>query len=198
MVAVPVPIAAKSSGSAWERFVGVLRNAQTEFIVTTAKGAETLIQLALPLSPLIFTFDLTDNIALPAGYRLHYLERHFSGAFHPVSVTENDLAFLQYTSGSTGAPKGVMVTHGNLWSNSLAIHHFFGHHSESRGMIWLPHFHDMGLIGGLLQPVFGAFPCRVMSPMMLMKNPFNWLKQISDYQATTSGGPEFRLRFVRT
>nr|WP_254893529.1 type I polyketide synthase [Enterobacter cloacae] len=191
MVAVPVPMPAKSSGSAWERFVGVLRNAQTEFIVTTAKGAETLIQLALPLSPLIFTFDLTDNIALPSGYRLHYLERHFSGAFHPVSVTENDLAFLQYTSGSTGAPKGVMVTHGNLWSNSLAIHHFFGHHSESRGMIWLPHFHDMGLIGGLLQPVFGAFPCRVMSPMMLMKNPFNWLKQISDYQATTSGGPNF-------
>ncbi|MEP8623894.1 beta-ketoacyl synthase N-terminal-like domain-containing protein [Enterobacter cloacae] len=191
MVAVPVPMPAKSSGSAWERFVGVLRNAQTEFIVTTAKGAETLIQLALPLSPLIFTFDLTDNIALPAGYRLHYLERHFSGAFQPVSVTENDLAFLQYTSGSTGAPKGVMVTHGNLWSNSLAIHHFFGHHSESRGMIWLPHFHDMGLIGGLLQPVFGAFPCRVMSPMMLMKNPFNWLQQISDYQATTSGGPNF-------
>ena len=190
-VAVPVPMPAKSSGSAWERFAGVLRNAQTECIVTTAKGAETLGQLSLPLSPLIFTFDKPDTAALPAGYRLHPLDRTFSGAFHPVPVAESDLAFLQYTSGSTGSPKGVMVTHGNLWANSHAIHRFFGHHSESRGTIWLPHFHDMGLIGGLLQPVFGAFPCRVMSPMMLMKNPLNWLKHISDYQATTSGGPNF-------
>lgn len=190
-VAVPVPMPAKSSGSAWERFAGVLRNAQTDCIVTTARGAETLGQLSLPLSPLIFTFDKPDTSALPAGYRLHHLERTFSGAFHPVPVADNDLAFLQYTSGSTGSPKGVMVTHGNLWANSHAIHRFFGHHSESRGTIWLPHFHDMGLIGGLLQPVFGAFPCRVMSPMMLMKNPLNWLKQVSDYQATTSGGPNF-------
>ncbi|MEQ2015889.1 aminotransferase class III-fold pyridoxal phosphate-dependent enzyme [Photorhabdus bodei] len=191
MIAVPVPMPAKSSGNAWERFIGVLRNAKTEFIVTTGKGTETLIQLTLPSPPLIFTFDKPEAISLPAGYRLHYLERHFAGVFNPAQMTDTDLAFLQYTSGSTGTPKGVMVTHGNLWANSQAIHHYFGHHSESRGMIWLPHFHDMGLIGGLLQPVYGAFPCRVMSPMMLMKNPLNWLKQISEYRATTSGGPNF-------
>ncbi|HHQ6537716.1 TPA: aminotransferase class III-fold pyridoxal phosphate-dependent enzyme [Serratia fonticola] len=190
-VAVPVPMPARSSGNAWERFIGVLRNAKTEFIVTTGKGTETLIQLALPSPPLIFTFDKPEAISLPAGYRLHYVDHHFSGVFNPAPVTDTDLAFLQYTSGSTGTPKGVMVTHGNLWANSRAIHHYFGHHSESRGMIWLPHFHDMGLIGGLLQPVYGAFPCRMMSPMMLMKNPLNWLKQIAEYRATTSGGPNF-------
>ncbi|WP_448665497.1 aminotransferase class III-fold pyridoxal phosphate-dependent enzyme [Serratia plymuthica] len=191
MIAVPVPMPAKASGSAWERFIGVLRNAQTEFIVTTGKGAETLISLGLPLAPLIFTFDQLPAVALPAGYRLQHLDSHFSGAFNPAPVSDDDVAFLQYTSGSTGTPKGVMVTHGNLWANSQAIHRYFGHHNESRGMIWLPHFHDMGLIGGLLQPVFGAFPCRVMSPMMLMKNPLNWLKQVSEFRATTSGGPNF-------
>ncbi|VEA63585.1 Long-chain-fatty-acid--AMP ligase FadD29 [Serratia plymuthica] len=191
MIAVPVPMPAKASGSAWERFIGVLRNAQTEFIVTTGKGAETLISLSLPLAPLIFTFDQLPAVALPAGYRLQHIDSHFSGEFNPAPVSDDDVAFLQYTSGSTGTPKGVMVTHGNLWANSQAIHHYFGHHNESRGMIWLPHFHDMGLIGGLLQPVFGAFPCRVMSPMMLMKNPLNWLKQVSEFRATTSGGPNF-------
>ncbi|MBW7983374.1 type I polyketide synthase [Enterobacillus tribolii] len=190
-VAVPVPMPAKAAGNAWERFVGVLRNAQTEYIVTTGKGAETLSQLAFPLPLLIFTFDQLRGITLPAGYRIHYSDAGFTGDFTPEAAAEDTLAFLQYTSGSTGEPKGVMVTHGNLWANSQAIYHYFGHHRESRGMIWLPHFHDMGLIGGLLQPVFGAFPCRVMSPMMLMKNPLNWLRQVSEFRATTSGGPNF-------
>ncbi|SQI33376.1 Long-chain-fatty-acid--AMP ligase FadD32 [Serratia plymuthica] len=66
--------------------------------------------------------------------------------------------FLQYTSGSTGTPKGVMVTHGNLWANSQAIHRYFGHHNESRGMIWLPHFHDMGLSAACFSRYSGHSP----------------------------------------
>ena len=108
---------------------------------------------------------------------------------HP--LTESSLAFLQYTSGSTGNPKGVMVSHGNLIHNSAAIHKCFGHSSESRGLIWLPPYHDMGLIGGVLQPIYGGFPVTLMSPFDFLQKPLRWLTGISRYRATTSGGPNF-------
>src|SRR5215204_2010166 len=76
----------------------------------------------------------------------------------------NTLAFLQYTSGSTAAPKGVMLTHANLLHNSDFIRRAFGNTTRSCGVIWLPPYHDMGLIGGILQPVYGGFPCMLMSP----------------------------------
>ncbi len=70
---------------------------------------------------------------------------------------EDTLAFLQYTSGSTGTPKGVMLTHGNLLHNSRELRRCFGYSTESRGVVWLPPYHDMGLIGGILQPLYGGF-----------------------------------------
>ncbi|MEM9484960.1 MAG: fatty acyl-AMP ligase [Cyanobacteria bacterium P01_F01_bin.116] len=107
------------------------------------------------------------------------------------AITSRSLALLQYTSGSTGAPKGVMISHGNLWHNSEMIYHEFGHSSHSRGMIWLPPYHDMGLIGGVLQPLYGGFPVMLMSPMDFLQKPFRWLQAISEFRATTSGGPNF-------
>src|SRR5690606_12019735 len=77
----------------------------------------------------------------------------------------DSLAVLQYTSGSTGEPKGVMLTHGNLLHNSRLIHDFFGTTSDSRGLSWLPPYHDMGLIGGLLQPLYAGRPVWLMSPL---------------------------------
>ncbi|MEI2580372.1 AMP-binding protein [Scytonema sp. PRP1] len=106
-------------------------------------------------------------------------------------ITSNSLAFLQYTSGSTGKPKGVMVSHSNLLHNSALIHKCFGHTPDSHGVIWLPQYHDMGLIGGVLQPLYGAFPVTLMSPETFLQKPFRWLKAISQYKATTSGGPNF-------
>src|SRR5207302_1142646 len=88
----------------------------------------------------------------------------------------SDLAFLQYTSGSTGRPKGVKVSHGNLAHNSRFIHERFGHHPDSRGVIWLPPYHDMGLIGGILQPVYGGFPVTLMSPLGFLRDPLRWLR----------------------
>ena len=70
-----------------------------------------------------------------------------------------DVALLQYTSGSTAAPRGVMLTHANLLHNSDFIQRAFGNRASSSGVIWLPPYHDMGLIGGILQPVFVGFPC---------------------------------------
>ncbi|HYX18442.1 MAG TPA: AMP-binding protein [Nostoc sp.] len=106
-------------------------------------------------------------------------------------INHNSLTLLQYTSGTTGKPKGVMVSHGNLLHNSYLIYKSFEHTANSRGVIWLPPYHDMGLIGGVLQPVYGSCSVILMSPESFIQKPFRWLKAISDYQATTSGGPNF-------
>jgi acyl-CoA synthetase (AMP-forming)/AMP-acid ligase II len=107
------------------------------------------------------------------------------------TVSRDTLAFLQYTSGSTGTPKGVMVSHGNLLHNSALIHKCFEHTPNSQGVIWLPLYHDMGLIGGVLQPLYGGFPVALMSPIDFLQKPFRWLQAISRYKSTTSGGPNF-------
>ncbi|MBS0016373.1 MAG: fatty acyl-AMP ligase [Arthrospira sp. SH-MAG29] len=119
------------------------------------------------------------------------LNPNLGESWSPPDIKAETLAFLQYTSGSTGTPKGVMVTHQNILHNSEMIYQAFEHTEESQGLIWLPLFHDMGLIGGVIQPLYGAFPVTLMSPVALVQKPMNWLKAISRYQATTSGGPNF-------
>ncbi|VEP13756.1 Beta-ketoacyl synthase (fragment) [Hyella patelloides LEGE 07179] len=111
--------------------------------------------------------------------------------FVPISVTQNNLAFLQYTSGSTGTPKGVMVTHGNIIHNQQTIQTAFGHSEKSIVAGWLPLFHDMGLIGNILQSLYVGFPSILMPPLAFLQKPIRWLKAISKYRATTSGGPNF-------
>ncbi|WP_437535241.1 thioester reductase domain-containing protein [Sorangium sp. So ce726] len=107
------------------------------------------------------------------------------------SLQEDTLAFLLYTSGSTGTPKGVRVSHGNLLHNSRAIQANFGHTDASIGVGWLPLYHDMGLIGKVLQPLYAGASCTLLSPLDFLKRPFRWLQAISRYGATTSGGPNF-------
>ena len=106
-------------------------------------------------------------------------------------ITSDTLAFLQYTSGSTGQPKGVMVSHGNVLHNSQVIYQSFEHHAQTKILMWLPMFHDMGLIGGVMQPLFAGLPAVLMSPIALAQRPFLWLQALSKYQITTSGGPNF-------
>lgn len=107
------------------------------------------------------------------------------------AVATDALAFLQYTSGSTSAPKGVMLTHGNLLHNLKLIQGCFQHTTDSQGVIWLPPYHDMGLIGGILQPMFVGFPVTLIAPIDFLQKPFRWLSAVSRYHATTSGGPNF-------
>jgi myxalamid-type polyketide synthase MxaB len=101
------------------------------------------------------------------------------------------LAFLQYTSGSTGNPKGVMVTHGNLLHNLEVIRQGFRIDPQGMGVTWLPMYHDMGLIGGILAPMYVGGPATLMSPVSFLQRPVSWLQAITRYQGTISGAPNF-------
>ncbi len=107
------------------------------------------------------------------------------------ALSSDTLAFLQYTSGSTGTPKGVMVSHSNLLHNSTLIQQCFEDTPNSIGVSWLPPYHDMGLIGGVLQPLYVGAPMILMSPVAFLQKPLRWLLAISRYRATTSGGSNF-------
>jgi acyl-CoA synthetase (AMP-forming)/AMP-acid ligase II len=110
-------------------------------------------------------------------------------------ATDETLALLQYTSGSTSEPKGVMLTHGNLLHNSARICEAFGCSVEGVGVSWLPPYHDMGLIGGVLQPIFVGGTTILMSPLTFLQRPIRWLEAISRYslgrEFVVSGGPNF-------
>ena len=106
-------------------------------------------------------------------------------------IAQDGIAFLQYTSGSTLFPKGVMISHRNLMSNLNYIEKSFEQSSVSRTVIWLPPYHDMGLIGGILQPLYSGNIVTLMPHLMFLQRPVRWLQAISNFRATTSGGPNF-------
>ncbi|MFD9858986.1 aminotransferase class I/II-fold pyridoxal phosphate-dependent enzyme [Streptomyces alboflavus] len=114
-----------------------------------------------------------------------------AGDWRAPDLSGDSLAFLQYTSGSTSAPKGVMVSHGNLLDNLAAIHRRLAHDADSQMVSWLPPYHDMGLIGGILSPLYGGFPAHLMAPMSFVRRPLLWLRALSDTRASTSVAPNF-------
>ncbi|MCI1006622.1 non-ribosomal peptide synthetase, partial [Herbaspirillum sp. C7C8] len=116
------------------------------------------------------------------------------GVFREHPIAPADVAFLQYTSGSTSQPKGVMVTHANLMANEAAIEERLGVGSDDVFVSWLPLYHDMGLIGGLLQPLYRGIPVVLMSPAFFLERPVRWLEAISRHRGTISGGPDFAYR----
>ena len=175
VVAVPLPVPQADNGT--ERLEHVIRDCSPAIILTHS-GILTRIQALLP-PPLQQTVVATD------------VQPDWRHAAVSPDKADASLALLQYTSGSTGRPKGVCVSHENLHANLQQIEQAFGHSSDSRGVIWLPHYHDMGLIGGVLQPLFVGFPVTLFSPIAFVQRPVRWLQAIHTYRATTSGGPNF-------
>lgn len=163
------------------RFRAVVADAQPAVVLTTS--------LVMAMTPLLFA--QAEELATIQWVSTDTLEGGLATAWREPTVDRSTLAFLQYTSGSTATPKGVMVSHGNLLHNSNHIHHYFGHSPESVGVIWLPPYHDMGLIGGILQPLYGGFHVVLLSPLDFLRKPLRWLQAVSTYKATTSGGPNF-------
>ena len=119
------------------------------------------------------------------------LEPAWADRWERPDIDGDTLAFLQYTSGSTGTPKGVMLSHENLLHNSLRIMQAFEITRSQSGVFWLPSFHDMGLIGGILVPLYGGKFNVLMSPVAFLQKPLRWLQAIAKYRATISGGPNF-------
>ena len=119
------------------------------------------------------------------------IDPHLRENWQEPTLEKNSLAFLQYTSGSTGTPKGVMVSHHNLLINSADLDRGWGHDQDSVMVTWLPTFHDMGLIYGVIQPLYKGFLCYMMSPASFMERPLRWLQALSDKQATHSAAPNF-------
>lgn len=106
-------------------------------------------------------------------------------------ITQDDIAFLQYTSGSTANPKGVMVTHGNLLHNLSHTQTTYRAEPSSSSVIWLPPYHDMGLIGGIMQPLFVGYPTVLLDPTAFIQSPIRWLTLMSQFKATITGAPNF-------
>ncbi len=141
--------------------------------------------------------NLTEHLThTPELKNLHWLvtdnlTAEFTDTWQTPSIDSETLAFLQYTSGSTGTPKGVMVSHGNLLYNAEMFRQGFGNTENTIGVGWLPLFHDMGLIGNVLQPLYVGCSIVLMSPMAFLQKPFRWLQAISRYHASSSAGPNF-------
>ena len=163
------------------RIQSILADAKALVALTTSTVLSTL-KKQFPLAPELKNLKwlVTDRLDLSAAEN-----------WSEPDISKETLAFLQYTSGSTAAPKGVAITHQNLIHNSKGIYQAFEHSASSSVVSWLPMYHDMGLIGGVLQPLYGGFPATLMSPLMFLQRPLRWLQAISRYRATSSGGPNF-------
>ncbi|WP_371360197.1 non-ribosomal peptide synthetase [Pseudomonas sp. KT_2_4] len=163
-----------------ERLLSIISDAEPLLLLTIASLSEGLAQIEN--APRVLSVDT--------------LEAQQADQWVAPDLKADDIAFLQYTSGSTALPKGVQVSHGNLVANEVLIRRGFGIDLNPDDVIvsWLPLYHDMGLIGGLLQPIFSGVPCVLMSPAYFLGRPLRWLEAISEYGGTISGGPDFAYR----
>ena len=161
------------------RLQAIVRDAEPAVVLSDVTIREQVQQYAsdeLPDLPWL----VTDQINLSE-----------SSEWQEANISSESLAFLQYTSGSTATPKGVMLSHGNLLHNLAIIQEGFEITPFSQGVIWLPPYHDMGLIGGILEPLYAGFPVTLMSPVAFLQKPIRWLRAVSHYKGTISGGPNF-------
>ncbi|MEB2294430.1 fatty acyl-AMP ligase [Priestia megaterium] len=178
---IPVPVYPPGLSRNMERLKAIMDDSATNIILTTTQlHSKISFHFSDELSNMNLKWIPIDDISY--DYRDQWSKP---------KVDKESLAFLQYTSGSTSSPKGVMVTHGNILHNEAMIKAACQHNEDTVMLGWLPMYHDMGLIGNILQPLYLGAKCVFMSPMDFLQKPFRWLSAISKYKATISGGPNF-------
>ncbi|UFZ04101.1 amino acid adenylation domain-containing protein [Bradyrhizobium ontarionense] len=175
-----VPLPSPTGRAGWRRFQAVAQDCAARTVITRSRDLDRARARADATDHRFnFQFVLTDEVARDGGHR-------------SMAANSPDMpAFLQYTSGSTGEPKGVIVTHANLLHNERLICQAMGNHSDSVFLTWLPLFHDMGLICSALQSVYLGTTCYLMSPAAFIQRPLRWLEAVSRFGVTSTGAPNF-------
>jgi len=184
---IPVPIYPPFRLSQIEdhlrRQAGILANCQARMLVTVpeAKLVARLLRGDVPT---------LSHVVTPAELAID------DAGFTPVAASPDDIAFIQYTSGSTGNPKGVVLTHAHLLANIRAMGRAAQATPNDVFVSWLPLYHDMGLIGAWLTTLYFAVPLVLMSPLAFLSRPSRWLRAIHDYRGTISAAPNFAYEIV--
>ncbi|AJR06510.1 acyl-phosphate glycerol 3-phosphate acyltransferase [Photobacterium gaetbulicola] len=186
--AIPVPIYPPARPSQIEdhlvRHSKILQNAETKLLITVeqAKGLSTLLKLHVPALEHIVTTEEIESLSVEPCSSEH----------QPIGHAQPDeIAFLQYTSGSTGVPKGVKLTHANLLANVRAMGKAVGATSDDVFVSWLPVYHDMGLIGAWFGSLYHAIPLVIMSPLNFLTQPKRWLWALHHHRGTLTAAPNF-------
>lgn len=194
--AIPVPADPPMGGRDLNRLVSIIKDCDAPLVLTNQLLVDYLDNWMQDIDHQV--------LACVAVERLVYLG---DSSFEPVLPQCDDVALLQYTSGTTGQPKGVMVSHESLLQNVRQIIFAFSGVSDVHALdtevlrqlfgtvSWLPPFHDMGLIGGILSPLYAGTHVTLMSPITFLRNPYIWLKTISERKALISGGPNFSFDY---
>lgn len=172
--AVVIPVPYPDMDRSIDRIGTIVGAAKPAAIVTDEAGVPRVAKTA-PSTPILTVDGLR---AIPCSRAEH-------------AVDPDAFAFVQYTSGSTSTPKGIAITHGNLVANQRMIAAAFQHDETCVGVNWLPHHHDMGLIGAILQPLYLGGTANLMAPRAFVQKPICWLRAIEKFGATTAGGPCF-------
>ncbi|MEZ6090600.1 MAG: AMP-binding protein [Pirellulaceae bacterium] len=164
------------------RLSAIVEDAQPQAMLATSRVVELIADSAVANQVGDRTWISSDD-----------LEATDESTWRAPTLQANDVAFLQYTSGSTKDPRGVMVSHGNIMQNLEMIRQGFGlsHDPPKVGVCWLPAYHDMGLIGGILESLYIGGITVLMSPLSFLQRPSRWLQAISEHKAVVSGGPNF-------
>nr|QDA77058.1 polyketide synthase [Jahnella sp. MSr9139] len=182
-VAIPAPMPHPARlARTLPRMLAMLADAEPAAVLTSREGLALATQVAAHLPEL--------------GQRLRWLAFEdcpweLGSAWRRPALSPDAQAYLQYTSGSTSSPKGTVITHANALENSQAIRLCKRYFPESRSVVWVPHFHDDGLVQGLIQPIYTGYPCMLMPASAFVARPERWLRAISRHRATHAGGPNF-------
>lgn len=182
IIAVPVyPPNPNQINAGMKKLNKIISNAEPEVVLTTNEVLPELKLLSGKYAKLRkMKWIASDNV-----------KEYSAKKWQSPNIKSNELAFLQYTSGPTGVPKGVMVSHRNILYNEEMYKVAVQHTDKAVVVGWIPLYHDMGLIGNTLYPIYLGVPCIFMPSIAFLRKPFRWLKAISHYKATISSAPNF-------
>jgi acyl-CoA synthetase (AMP-forming)/AMP-acid ligase II len=181
VVAVPAPLPdGVRLKRSLPRLQAVAEDAQAAIVLTDTRNRSLIVQA-----------DALSSLQVRATDYPQDEKDRLAARWEPCGPTADSLAYLQYTSGSTSTPKGVMVSHGNLMHHCEHIRQAWDYRPDSIAATWLPHFHDYGLVDGLLLPLYAGISSFLMSPIAFYMRPARWLHAISRHAVTHSQGPNF-------